>query len=455
MAAQGAWADTQDTRPPSKRAVRRRFALSDLPLLLWRERALIVAVFLAVLALGLAAAFAMKTSYQTHSSLLVRLEPEYGHQAQGGEASRPLGPGSDQLLQSEREILGAGQLPVRVVERLGLSRTYPQLAAKAGKAAPADRPRFVAQAAASIQKNLRIESTPGSPVLRLYFSHDDPRTGAVILNTLLEEYLIYRRSVLLAPNSAALDQQRRLFQARLAQADSAYQDFLVSNQIGDFVAEKAALSALQAQIEQQKYETDVELQNSAGRLAALGAQMEGVAREVRLHRDVTSGPREATRTRTGVNPVYQALQTQKIQLAADVAALERAQATLAEQAGQLKERRLRLAGLEPRFRELSLGRDVLQASVRDLTVRKEQGRAAEEIALLADDSIRIVERAAPATRGVSLRWPIVGLTLLLASLAGLGAGLIRMLMRPGLPTAQVASRTLDLPILGAAAMKPR
>lgn len=454
MAAQGAWADTQETRPSSKRAVRRRFALSDLPILLWRERGLILAVFLAVLAIGLVAAFAMKTNYQTHSSLLVRLEPGHGYEPRSGENSE-LAPSSDQLLQSELEILGAGQLPLRVVERLGLSRTYRELAASAAKAAPADRRRFVAQAAALIEKNLKIESTPGSPVVRLRFSHEDPKAGALILNTLLEEYLIYRRSVLLAPNSEALDQQRRLFQARLAQADSAYQDFLVSNKIGDFVAEKTALSALQAQIEQQKYETDVQLQDRVGRLAALDAQLGYVAREVRLHRDVTSGAREATRTRTGINPVYQALQTEKIQLAADVAALKRAQAALVEQVGQLTERRLRLAGLEPRFRELSLGRDVLQASVRDLTVREEQGRAAQEVALLANDSIRIVQRAAPATRGVSLRWPVIVLTLLLASLAALGAGLVRMLMRPGLPTAQVASRTLDLPILGAASMKPR
>lgn len=454
MAAQGAWADTQETRPSSKRAVRRRFALSDLPILLWRERGLILAVFLAVLAIGLVAAFAMKTNYQTHSSLLVRLEPGHGYEPRSGENSE-LAPSSDQLLQSELEILGAGQLPLRVVERLGLSRTYRELAASAAKAAPADRRRFVAQAAALIEKNLKIESTPGSPVVRLRFSHEDPKAGALILNTLLEEYLIYRRSVLLAPNSEALDQQRRLFQARLAQADSAYQDFLISNKIGDFVAEKTALSALQAQIEQQKYETDVQLQDRVGRLAALDAQLGDVAREVRLHRDVTSGAREATRTRTGINPVYQALQTEKIQLAADVAALKRAQAALVEQVGQLTERRLRLAGLEPRFRELSLGRDVLQASVRDLTVREEQGRAAQEVALLANDSIRIVQRAAPATRGVSLRWPVIVLTLLLASLAALGAGLVRMLMRPGLPTAQVASRTLDLPILGAASMKPR
>ena len=455
MAAQGAWADTQDTRLSSKRGPRRRFALSDLPTLLWRERGLILAVFAAVLALGLLGALSMKTSYQAHSSLLVQSGPEYGYEPLTPETPRRLTPGSDQMLQSEMEILGAGQLPLRVVERLGLSRTYPALAMKAAKASPADRRRLLGQAAALIEENLRIENTPGSPVVRLGFTHQDPKTGALILNTLLEEYLIYRRSVLSAPNSAALDQQRRLFQVRLAEADRAYQDFLVSNKIGDFIAEKSALSGLQAQIEQQKYQTDVQLQERTGRLAALDAQLDGVAREIRLHRDVTSGARETTRTRTGVNPVYQALQTENIRLAADVAALKQAQAALDDQISQLTERRLRLASLEPRFRELSLGRDVLQASVRNLTVREGQDAAAQEVALLANDNLRIIQRAVPATRGVSLRGPMIVLALLLATLAGVGVGLARMLMRPGLPTAQVASRTLDLPILGSAAIKPR
>ena len=79
----------------------------------------------------------------------------------------------------------------------------------------------------------------------------------------------------------------------------------------------------------------------------------------------------------------------------------------------------------------------------------------QEVALLANDNLRIIQRAVPATRGVSLRGPMIVLALLLATLAGVGVGLARMLMRPGLPTAQVASRTLDLPILGSAAIKPR
>lgn len=370
----------QNARSSSNRTVRRRFVLSDLPTLLWRERHLILAVFLVVLGLGVLAAFAQKTSYQARSSLLVRSA-------------------------SEIEILGAGQLPLRVIEKLGLPRTYPQLAAKAAKASPAEQRRIMGLAAQSIEQNLKIDNAAGTPVVRLAFSHQEPQAAALILNTLLEEYLIYRRSVLPAPG---LDQQR-------------------------------ALSELQAQIEQQRYEAQVELQARSARLAALNAQLGQVPREVRLHRDVTTGA--PTRTRTGLNPIYQVLQTEKIQLTSEVAALQEAEAALASQVVEVVVRRQRLAGLEPQSREL--------------TVREEQDRAGQEIALLTNDDIRIVQRAVPPTRGVSLRMPILALSLLLASLAGLAAGLIRMLLRPGLPTAQVASRTLDLPILGSAAMKPR
>ena len=77
-----------------------------------------------------------------------------------------------------------------------------------------------------------------------------------MLNTLLEEYLVYRRTVLLTPTSGALDDQRRAFEARLDEEDAAYQNFLSSNQIGDFDADKTSLSQLSASIEQQQLAND-------------------------------------------------------------------------------------------------------------------------------------------------------------------------------------------------------
>ena len=496
---QGAWIGrAQQTGSASVWAARPRYALTDFPILLWRERYLMLGIFLAIFALGLLAALTMKTNYQAYSSVLVRLGPEYVYEPWAGDAGRGAVLDSDAMIQSEAEILGAGLLKIRVIERLGLSQTYPDLAAKYAKGSAAEKKAVMGLAVRAMDQGLQIKTAPDTPLVRVGFTHKDPQTAALILNTLLEEYLIFRRSVL-DPSSPALEQQRRLIEGRLGEADAAYEEFLSSNRIGDFVAEKSSLSQLQAQIEQQKYQTDAQLQDRIGRLATLNSQLGQVAPEVGLYRDVSGAPSEklvglmlqreellsryradarpvqeldaqiaqleagisAGRTlgegprRIGINPVYQTLQIERIQLTSEVAALKRIQSELGDQIDRLTERRLRLAELEPRFQELSLNRDVLQASVRDFSVKEEQSRAAREIAARSNDSIRIVQRAIPPIQGKSLRKPVVVLAFMFGGFTALCAGLLAMFLRPGLPTAQSASRTLGLPILGAAPLKAR
>ncbi|MFN3514698.1 MAG: GumC family protein [Phenylobacterium sp.] len=478
-------------------SARPRYAWTDFPTLLWRERWLMLAVFLVLFGLGIAFAFTLKTTFPAYSSVLVRLGQEYVYEPRAGDAGRGAVLDPDQVIQSETEILGAGQLKHRVINRLGLARIYPELAPKYAKAGPAEKAKIMGQAVLGLERHLKIETAPDTPIIRVSFAHTDAETAALVLNTLLEEYLVYRRSVLLDPSASALEQQRLAFQRRLAEADSAYEDFLSNNRIGDFVAEKASLSALQAQIEQQKYQTDAQLSEREGRLATLERQLAQVSPEVGLYRDVSGAPGEklvtlklqredllsrykaearpvqeldaqiaqleagmaAGRTagegarRIGVNPVHQTLQTEKIQLAAEVAALRQSQAALADQVEQVTRRRLRLAQLEPLFQELSLGRDVLQANVRDLTVKEEQSRANQEIAARTNDNIRIVSRAIPATKGKSLKRPVAMLAFMFAAFTALCAGLLRMFLRPGLPTPESAARTLDLPVLGAAPLK--
>jgi uncharacterized protein involved in exopolysaccharide biosynthesis len=498
MTAPGAWTQqAYETPPRPDWAERAREAASDFTTLMWRERLLMVVIFTVVFVLGALAAFTMKTSYPAYSSVLVRLGPEYVYEPRTGDAGRGAAPDSDQLIQSETEILNSGQLKQRVIDRLGLSRIYPEMAGKYAAGGPFEKKQIIGAAIRSLEQNLKIETAPDTPIIRVSFTHNDPKTAALVLNTLLEEYLIYRRSVLNDSTSPALEQQRRGFEARLIQADAAYEDFLNNNRIGDFPAEKASLSALQAQIEQQKYQTDAQLQERLGRLASMDGQFAKLAPEVGLYREVSSvasdklvqlkvqredllsryraDARPVTELdaqiaqleagisagraagegakRFGVNPVYQTLQTEKIQLAAEVAALKQSQAALAGQIEQLTERRLRLSQLEPRFQALSLDRDVLQANVRDFTVKEEQSRAAQEMSALTSDNIRIVSRATPPTKGKSLKKPVLVLAFLFAAFTALCAGLLRMFLRPGLPTARSASRALDLPVLGAASMK--
>jgi uncharacterized protein involved in exopolysaccharide biosynthesis len=478
-------------------ALRSKYAISDVPTLLWRERWLMLAVFLAIAILGAAFALTLKTVYPAHSSVLVKLGQEYVYQPRSGDAGRGAVPDNDQMLQSESEIMGSDILKLRVVRRLGVGRIAPDQAKAYAAAAPEARDLIVAKLADTIGRSLKIDTAPALPVIRVTYQDHDPQVAALVLNTLLEEYLVYRREVLLAPTAGALDDQRRAFAQRLAAEDVAYQSFLSTNQIGDFEADKTALSQLSAQIEQQQLANDATSKEKAGRMAAIDAELGGLTPEIGLYHDTdpTAGTKladlrvqreallsryqpdaqpvkdmdaqiaqlegaiAAGRTtsagpeRTGLNPVYQTFQTERLQLSAELAGLRQTGATLADEMAQLTERRLRLAQLEPQYQAMNLDRDALQSNVKDLTAKAEETEASQQIAQATNDNIRIIERATAPTTGKSLRKPVLVLALAFAAFSALCAGLLRMFLRPGMPTPASAGRTLDLPVLGAAALK--
>ena len=500
MAYAGSWT-TVPHDPPARAdwAGRPRYAPSDFVTLLWREKGLMLAVFLVIFVIGAGFAFTLKKSYTAGSSVLVQLGQEYVYEPRAGDAARGAVPDTDSLVASETEILMSGQLRERTLRKLGLSTVYPALGAQYDAAPAAEKPLIMAKAVQEMGESMNVATTPQNPVVRISYEHSDPTMAARVLNSFLEEYLIYRRTVLLQSASPALERQRVLFEARLADADAAYQEFLQNNNLGDFAATKASMSQLIGQLEGQRYTLDASLQERQGRLTSLEAQLAGVAPEIGLYRDANTADtdklaqlkvqREDLRSRytpqsqtmqnidaqirtleaavasggtaapgarrTGVNPVYQTLQTEKIQLGAEIASLRSARDANIAQYAEATEKLQQLAALEPQFTELTRDRDLLQTSVRDFTAKEQQEEAARMMAGESNDNIRIVERASPPPKGASLKKPVLILAFLFAAFSALCAGLLRMFLRPGLPTPASASRTLDLPVLGAAPLKAR
>ena len=166
-----------------------------------------IAIFAIICVLGVAAAMTMKTSYEANSSVLVRLGQEYVYEPRAGDAARGAVPDSDQVIQSETEILGAAALKQRVIDRLGLARIYPKMAEKYAAGTPDEKKLIMGQAIRAMDQATKIETAPDTPIIRLSFKNDDPQVAALVLNTLLEEYLIYRRAVLIDPTSPVLEQQ--------------------------------------------------------------------------------------------------------------------------------------------------------------------------------------------------------------------------------------------------------
>lgn len=485
--------------PPSRSdwSARARYAPTDFVTLLWRERWLMLGVFLAIFLMGLVFAATLKKTYTAQSSLFVRLGQEYVYEPRAGDAARGAVPNVDQVIQSEAEILGSGELRERVIRTVGFGKVFPGSAAKYAVASPEGKRRLMAEGRDSLARNLKIETAPDNSIIRLAYANENPEVAEKVLNTLLEEYLIYRRSLLIGGGDNGLERQRELFTQKLAQTDAAYQAFLSGNDIGDFTAQKTALTQLQAQAESQKYATEAQLQDRLGRLAAIQAELARTPPDTVLYRDsdtsaqaklaqlkldregmlaryrpdaqpvrdieaqiaqleqgVASGRTNGDGARrSGPNPIWQTLQSTRNDLTAEVAALQQSLAAYTQQTQDVNQRLLRLAELEPTFNQLSRDRDVLSTNVRDFTVKEQQDQAQREMSAQGSDNIRIVQRAVAPSTGKSLRKPIIVLAFLFAGFTAACVGLARMLLRPGLQTPASASRTLGLPVLATAHYK--
>lgn len=500
MAYAGSWTNVPHD-PPARAdwAGRPRYAPSDFVTLLWREKWLMMAIFLVIFVIGAGFSMTLKKSYTAGSSILVQLGQEYVYEPRAGDAARGAVPDTDALVASETEILLSSQLRERTLRKIGLSTVYPVLGAQYDAAPAAEKPLIMAKAVQNMGESMNVASAPQNPVVRVTFEHDNAAVAARTLNAFLEEYLLYRRTVLVQTASPALERQRVLFEERLAEADTAYQEFLQNNNLGDFAATKASMTQLIGQLEGQRYTLEASLQERQGRLAGLESQLANVPPTTTLYSDANTADtdqlaklkvqREDLRSRyapdsqtltnidaqirtleaavaagqtaapgarrTGPNPIYQTLVTDKAQLIAEISSLKSARDANTAQYAEATEKLQQLAELEPRFTELTRDRDILQSSVRDYTVKEQQDDAARMMAGESNDNIRIVERASPPPKGASLKKPVLILAFLFAAFSALCAGLLRMFLRPGLPTPASASRTLDLPVLGAAPLKAR
>ena len=490
--------DRAGLRPGALRTPPARYSAQDLLALAWRERFLMLAVFLALAAIGVVLALQLKTLYAARSSLLIRLGSEYVYDPRVGDAARGAVPENDQVIQSEIEILSSPVLKARVIADLGLGRLFPKLARGYDAASPARRQATEGAAIKALESRLKIVTAPGTSVVRLTYADPEPQMAALVLNTLIDEYLKYRSTVLAPADANVIGDQRSAFQARLDAANAAYEKFLSDNGVGDFDAEKTSLSALYGQLLTDSYSVQAQLSEAQGRLGVTQREVRQAAPEIGLYRDVDHAAADkliqlrldrqdllsrykpeaapvkdadrkiaelealsasgqvagAGARRVGVNPVYQTLETEQNQLAAEAASLRDRRAALAAEIAQVNQRRQRLAELEPQFQDLSRQRDVLAANVRNFTAREEESQAQQAIAKTGDNTVRVVERAFTPTQGASLKKPAAVLATVFAAFAAVCVGLARAFLRQGYPTAGAAERSLDLPVLATAPLKP-
>jgi uncharacterized protein involved in exopolysaccharide biosynthesis len=467
---------------------RPRYGVLDVIGLLFRELLLMIIVFVVILGLGFAAAMTLKKSYTATGSVFAGVGQEYVYQPRVGTAERGQAPQGDEVANSEAAILGSSAVRQKVVQALGPAAILGEQ--------PKEPQGAQIAAMKAVGSGLGIATAPGSAVIHLTYKAEDPERAARVLNTIIEQYLIYRREVF-QDKTPAIASQRVAFEDELGNADRAYEAFLASNDIGDFTAAKATLAATYQTVFTDRMSTQSQLNQTAQRLNTLVAQQAGTPAEVALQQDLNISAQDqvlqlrtereqllsryqpdaqpvkdiearigqlqayvatgtavgAKEVRTGPNPVWTELETTRINTRAERDSLAARLSVLDRQLADIRSRQARLTALESENTTLAGNREVLSASIREFQQRETQSRADNALVAAGADNVTVIERAQPPSTGKSLKIPLLAAVFLFAGFTALCVGLLRVFTRRGFTTPASMSRTLDMPVLAVAPAK--
>ena len=470
--------------------VRPRYGFFDVVGLLFRELWLMIVIFLVVFALGAAAVLTLKKSYTASASVYAGVGQEYVYQPRVGTTERGQPLEADAVAQSEAQILGSLAVKQKTVEALGADA----ILGPDAQGTPAETKTAALKA---LDGGLGVGVTPGSAIISASYAANDPARAATILNGLIDQYLVQRRTVFSDRTTPAIAAQREAFEQDLARADAAYQAFMTSNNIADFATAKAALAANYQTTFAEALSLRAQLNQATQRLNTLEAQLAQQPAEVVLQQDLnvsaqnqilelrtqreallsrytpdaqpvkdieqqiadlqayvaTGSTVGATEVRTGPSTIFTTIETARITAAADRDGLAARLAVAEGQLNQLRARLAELTRLESTNANLAGNREVLTANIREFQQREVQARADSALVAAGADNVTVIERAQAPTRGSSLKAPLLAVVFLFAAFTALCVGLLRVFTRRGYVTPASTGRTLDLPVLAVAPMK--
>lgn len=476
---------------------RPRLGFADLILQLWRAKWLMILVGLPIFALGLFLAFQMPKTYESRSSLYVTSGDEVRTSSILSDQSFDPGPGIQEVIQGELQILQTQLVAERTLSRFPLDRIYPKLAEARDKAlaeggaedADAIEFEYFQKGVEALQDGFWADATPNSNIISVGFEHEDPRAAAEILNAAMASYLQRRAELFGSRPVDQLRAQRKRVEGELLDAEAAISAFLRENGIGDFVNERSTAqtlfsvisnellnvqsrrSAAQGQLSRTRAQlrtTDAELDlyvedSSAQRLRELeiernqalvnytpdSRRVQAIDRQIAELRGFLEAQNSPVGTvRRGPNPTYQALETSLNSVEAEVESLDSQRTELERQLAAVQDKLNRFTELEPEWNELLRNRDLIEISVRNVAEREQQEGTVAGLTALAADSVKVTEPATIPIKGSSMKLPVAVLSLLFAGFTALLVGLICAFTRRGFSTAGSLQQTLGIPVLG-------
>ena len=469
---------------------RPQLSVADVAVLVWRSKGLVLLTALPIIILALVVAFFLPKKYEAVSRVQVTAGAErvFDPIVGGGGTSQSSVLGQQEITESEVELLYSPVVFDRVIEDLGLATIDPKAAEEIAEADPSERPLMYEKVVEGLQKSFNAGAAPKNPVIRTSFQHSDPQIAAMVLNSIIENYITYRADLFTSSDKSVLTEQLDSLATELELADAALERFLVDNDIGDYDTEKTSVATSYSYVTDEILKVQAQMSEVNERLAALNTrlslteptidlyvesnyqqqlldlqiereamlatylpgtpQVDAIDRRIENVQNLIENQGEGVGViRRGPNELFQNLDQKRAELNADAAALKARFAELRRQKSSIERRQIELIKLEPKYQELVRERSILDNRLRALTVREGEERLKREVTQSDFENIQVLEPARPPARGKSMRKLVAAAGVAFGLFTGGMLALLLVFTRPTMPSASSVSRTVGLPVL--------
>jgi len=477
---------TTRTRPERKAAVV-ELTVRDYLNTFFYYRKIATAVFLSVVAIGVAVALLVPMPYRAQSTLLVLLAGYYdqSNNPNGGAAVQPA---IGQLDGVEAQILSSPELHRDVV---------------ISKLGPNASEREIDSHLQEFEHRLHIEQNDLASTINLTYYDADPKEAADALSRLLDTYFRRRATIFTSGRVDFLTGQRDEVARQLKKADADLLAFQKTHGIVNIDDQTSRAVLLESQLVQQKLENDTSLAQHHGELKSEQASSKGVKATIPIFTDdseaahaldtmqlslmqlearradfasryMDSSPfvqqldqqiadmhasiarrkeQMATATRYGHNDYYDVVQGRLAALNASIAGETARQQALEEQIKDTRAKLRSLSDISSQMRQLQATRDILADSFKDRSRQVELAKIQQgQVSQVNSTNVRVIQAPfPPSQRSVSASLIIaasVAAGLLISALAVL----VMASLRETFLSPEQAERSLLLPVLNAPVM---
>ena len=449
------------------------------------------------LLLAFAAAFTAKTEYTAKSLLMVIVSREVtnaGNVTDSGPAVLSI-EGLKQV-ESEVQILESADVIRDTISQIGVERLFP-----AGPLtfitsllkSDADK---MDQAIERFRKVLRTSVVSGSNVIEISVTLPNRALAVEATDTLVRNYLIYRRKVFENPTARILQVEVERFRADLSSVDRDIEalkskvgiiDFsqdaiLAANQVDTLLQRRRQVAERQVAVTAQLGEAEKQMKalpeqvfdftqktdalgndedtNVLTRLLverdrikaqyAPGSQLlRDIERQIATVRGKMDNRNERpySTDRDVRNPAISYVQNMILSLRVEQDALGRQSVELEQQQRIAEERLTTLRGAETRLVELNRRRDTLSDGYREYLRRAVAANIEEAAAKVRESNVRVVQEANGAVTSRNLALPLIAAGLFGGLLFGAAAGALASALRTTFIMPSEAERALQLPAL--------